>query len=83
VHIAKRIGGLCLSAVLLCGALYQFNSAFASGTEQEQKGDKRSRRSRRNPTRAMPQTDYEFESGVFTKLRRLAIRAAKFEPEAD
>src|SRR5882724_492657 len=38
VHIAKRIGGLCLSAVLLWGALYKFNSAFASGTEQEQKG---------------------------------------------
>src|SRR5882724_1645689 len=39
VHIAKRIGGLCLSAVLLWGALYKFNSAFASGTEQEQNGD--------------------------------------------
>lgn len=34
VHIAKRIGGLCLSAVLLWGAPYQFNSAFASGAEQ-------------------------------------------------
>ncbi len=31
----------------------------------------------------MPQTDYEFGSSVFTKLRRLAIRATKFEPEAD
>jgi len=39
VHLVKRIGGLCLSAVLLWGALYQFNSAFASGTEQEEKGD--------------------------------------------
>jgi hypothetical protein len=39
VHFAKRIGGLCLSAVLLWAAFYQFNSAFASGTEQEQKGD--------------------------------------------
>src|SRR5258707_6848554 len=38
LRIAKRIGGLCLSAVLLWGASYQFNSAFASG-EQEQKGD--------------------------------------------
>src|SRR5258708_39448978 len=39
LDIAKRIGGLCLSAVLLWGASYQFNSAFASDTEQEQKGD--------------------------------------------
>src|SRR6266404_6339162 len=39
MHIAKRIGSLCLSAVLLWGTPYQFNSAFASGTEQEQKGD--------------------------------------------
>jgi hypothetical protein len=39
VHIAKRIGGLCLSAVLLWGALYQFDSAFASDTEEELKGD--------------------------------------------
>src|SRR6266446_2247609 len=39
MHIAKRIGSLCLSAVLLCGTRYQYNSAFASGTEQEQKGD--------------------------------------------
>ena len=39
MHFAKRIGGLCLSAVLLWAAFYQFNSAFASGTEQEQKGD--------------------------------------------
>jgi len=39
VHIAKWIGGLCGSAVLLWAALYQFNSALASGTEQEQKGD--------------------------------------------
>jgi len=39
VHIAKRIGGLFLSAVLLWGAPYPFNSAFASGAEQEQKGD--------------------------------------------
>jgi hypothetical protein len=31
----------------------------------------------------MPQPDYEFGSGIFVKLRRLAIRAAKFEPEAD
>jgi hypothetical protein len=28
-----------LSALLLWGAPYHFNSAFASGTEQEQKGD--------------------------------------------
>src|SRR5260370_20702738 len=39
VDIANRIGGLCLSAVLLWGAIYQFHSAFASDTEQEQKGD--------------------------------------------
>jgi hypothetical protein len=39
VYIPKRIGSLCLSAVLLWGAPYQFNSAFAPGTEQEQKGD--------------------------------------------
>ena len=39
MHFAKRIGGLCLSAVLLWGLPYQFNSAFASGTEQEQKSD--------------------------------------------
>jgi hypothetical protein len=39
VHIAKRIGGLCLSAVLLGGALYQFDSVFASDTEEELKGD--------------------------------------------
>jgi len=39
VHIAKRIGRLCLSAVLLCVAPYQFNPAFASDTEEEQKGD--------------------------------------------
>src|SRR5256884_691277 len=39
VPIAKRIGGLFLSAVLLWGAPYPFNSAFASGAEQEQKGD--------------------------------------------
>ena len=39
--------------------------------------------SRRNPTRTTPQSDYEFGSGIFVKLRRLAIRAAKFEPEAD
>jgi len=39
VHIPKRIGSLCLSAVLLWGAPYQFSSAFVSGTEQEQKGD--------------------------------------------
>ena len=38
MHIAKRIGGLFLSAVLLWGAPYPFNSAFASGAEQEQKG---------------------------------------------
>jgi len=31
----------------------------------------------------MPQPDYKFGSGIFVKLRRLAIRAAKFEPEAD
>src|SRR5947208_320478 len=39
VHLYQRIGGLFLSAVLLWGASYPFNSAFASGTEQEQKGD--------------------------------------------
>jgi hypothetical protein len=39
MRTAKRISGLCLSGVLLWGALYQFNSAFASGAEQEQKGD--------------------------------------------
>ena len=39
MHIAKRIGGLCLSAVLLGGALYQFDSVFASDTEEELKGD--------------------------------------------
>ncbi len=39
MHIAKRIRGLCLSAVLLCGTLYQFNSAFAAGADQEQKSD--------------------------------------------
>jgi hypothetical protein len=37
--IAKRVRGLCLSAVLLWGALYQLNSAFASGTEEELRGD--------------------------------------------
>jgi hypothetical protein len=31
----------------------------------------------------MPQLDYKFGSGTFVQLRRLAIRAAKFEPEAD
>jgi hypothetical protein len=31
----------------------------------------------------MSQPHYEFGSSIFTKLRRLAIRAAKFEPEAD
>jgi hypothetical protein len=31
----------------------------------------------------MPQPDYKLGSGIFVKLRRLAIRAAKFEPEAD
>jgi hypothetical protein len=30
---------LCLSAVLLWGSPYQFNSVFASDTEEEQKGD--------------------------------------------
>ncbi|PYT34931.1 MAG: hypothetical protein DMG58_03485, partial [Acidobacteria bacterium] len=39
LHLYQRIGGLFLSAVLLWGASYPFNSAFASGTEQEQKGD--------------------------------------------
>jgi hypothetical protein len=39
VHIAKRIAGLCLSAVLLWGALHQFDSVFASDTEEELKGD--------------------------------------------
>ena len=39
MHIAKRIGAWCLSAALLWAALYQFNSAFASGAEQELKGD--------------------------------------------
>ena len=39
MHIAKRVRGLCLSAVLLWGALYQLNSAFASGTEEGLKGD--------------------------------------------
>jgi len=39
VRIAKRVGGLSLFAVLLWGAPYEFNSAFSSGTEQEQKGD--------------------------------------------
>jgi hypothetical protein len=39
MHIAKRVRGLCLSAVLLWGALYQLNSAFASSTEEELKGD--------------------------------------------
>src|SRR6266850_1364800 len=39
VYIAKRIGGLCLSAALLWGASHRFNLASASGTEQEQKGD--------------------------------------------
>jgi hypothetical protein len=31
----------------------------------------------------MPPQSYEFGSGVLVRLRRLAIRAAKFEPEAD
>jgi len=31
----------------------------------------------------MSQPDYEAVSGTFVKLRRHAIRAAKFEPEAD
>jgi hypothetical protein len=31
----------------------------------------------------MSQPDYKFGSGTFVQLRRLAIRAAKFEPEAD
>jgi hypothetical protein len=31
----------------------------------------------------MPQPDYEFGFATFVKLRRLAIRAAKFEPEAN
>ena len=31
----------------------------------------------------MPQQGQEFGSGILVKLRRLAIRAAKFEPEAD
>ena len=31
----------------------------------------------------MPQPDCELGSGIFVKLRRLAVRAAKFEPEAD
>ena len=31
----------------------------------------------------MPQSDYKFGCGTFVKLRRPAIRAAKFEPEAD
>lgn len=39
LHLAQRIGTLCLSGVLLWGVPYQFNSAFASGVEQEQKGD--------------------------------------------
>ena len=39
MHIARRIGSLCLSAVLFWGAPYQLNSAFASGTEREQTGD--------------------------------------------
>jgi hypothetical protein len=39
VHIAKRIGGLCLSAVLLWGAFYQFDSVFASDTEEQLKVD--------------------------------------------
>jgi len=39
LHIPKRIGSLCLSAVLLWGAPYQLSSAFVSGTEQEQKVD--------------------------------------------
>ncbi len=39
MHIAKRIAGLCLSAVLLWGALHQFDSVFASDTAEELKGD--------------------------------------------
>jgi hypothetical protein len=31
----------------------------------------------------MPQPRYELGSSIFTTLRQLAIRAAKFEPEAD
>jgi hypothetical protein len=31
----------------------------------------------------MPPQGQEFGSGILVKLRRLAIRAAKFEPEAD
>jgi len=39
MHIAKRIGGLCLSAVLLWGAFYQFELVFASDIEEQLKGD--------------------------------------------
>jgi hypothetical protein len=39
VDIVRRIGTLCLSAVLIWGAPYLLNSAFAIGTEQEQRGD--------------------------------------------
>ena len=37
----------------------------------------------RIPARTIPQPDYEVWSSIFAKLHRLAIRAAKFEPEAD
>ena len=35
------------------------------------------------PYERCAQPRYELGSSIFTKLRRLAIRAAKFEPEAD
>ena len=35
------------------------------------------------PLERCPRRAQEFGSGILVKLRRLAIRAAKFEPEAD
>jgi hypothetical protein len=39
VHLAQRIGSFCLSAVLLWGVPCQFDQVFASGREEDQKGD--------------------------------------------
>jgi hypothetical protein len=39
MHIGQRIGRLCLSAVLLWEAPFQFDQVSASDTEEDLKGD--------------------------------------------
>jgi hypothetical protein len=39
VYIFRRIGSVCLSAILLWGVLFQFDRVFASDAEEELRGD--------------------------------------------